>query len=135
MKNKSLNRGIIVILTLGLIISSYINYTCTEKIKNEEKKLRSLQQIEPKKETKYGYIDILKTLINEDKIVIVKIDNSIEKYLVVVDVKYTGDIEAAMDFLAQIKDKENLIGIDNIKLEYNEMEKTSSFSLSYLKNN
>jgi hypothetical protein len=68
---------------------------------------------------RYGYTDAIKVLLSEDNIILTNIiGNSEGGSLIQVEAKYVGEVNAMYNKLKDLKDEENFLSLDKIKIDW-----------------
>ncbi|SKA76847.1 hypothetical protein SAMN05428976_102371 [Clostridium sp. USBA 49] len=109
----------------------YKNYKIIKNINLNSVAVSKTQQYKDKESNikEYGYSDILKILLEDNNIDILNITNSLEdNKLVIINIKYNGDIKSLYTKLESFNTNENFCYVDNIKIESNSVNEQNLYS-------
>jgi hypothetical protein len=118
--------SILVVLNIGVIKKSILN---------KDKNILAANSI-PKDIKVYGYSEILDMVSKVPNLYIKNFNNNEEsKKLLKVELDYKGDIISFLNLIKNLKEEENYINFENLKIENaNKVNQSISFDLVLIKN-
>lgn len=121
--------SLIVVTVENLILMRKIEYKKTQLNLIEERltNSKSAQKI-------FGYGDIIKDLDNKDTIEVKKFNQQKNNNTATVDLEIMGNITKIKELLKEIKNKENFLRFNNIKIEKHEQDFIARISVDFTKN-
>jgi hypothetical protein len=115
----SIYRFAAIILVATNLLLVYVNFSLVNNIKINQESVSVFSVISSVANVRrYGYTDAIKVLLSEDNIVLTNIiGNSEGGTLIQVEAKYVGEVNAMYNKLKDLKDEENFLSLDKIKID------------------
>jgi hypothetical protein len=115
----SIYRFVAVILVATNLLLVYINSSLVNNIKINQESVSVFSVVSSLANVRrYGYTDAIKVLLSEDNIILTNIiGNSEGGSLIQVEAKYVGEVNAMYIKLKDLKDEENFLSLDKIKID------------------
>jgi hypothetical protein len=136
LENIKFYRLVCILFIFIIIILAFFNIKSLKIMNLNKSQDKSIENNKPKITKEYGYSEALELLSKVPNLTITNFTNNADnKKLLKVELDYKGDIYSFIKTINDIKEEDNYLNIDNIKIENNNTNnQTIRFDIFLIKN-